>query len=403
MKKRLLLLSEELGPGGGGRGVAAHVLQALSQHYDVTLMCYTPPDRAATDQWYDTHLLDCRWRDEGPTAFERVLVRAIPDPTHFQRVNVLQKRARRMAGLFDAVFACCSLECDLGRPAIQYLHYPYLGHSDWRNQVPGSSAWPKLAAALLRRQTPPWMAISRFSFDRMRRNLTLTNSQWTVGRIRELYDMPSVVLYPPAASPSRSVPWAERRNGFVAIGRMEAGKRFDWMIEAMTQVRAEAPDVELHICTHRDEVWAEPTTEQRMADLAQAAGPWIHLHYNLSREQLSSLLAENRFGLHAKIDEHFGMAPAEMARAGCIPFVHDSGGQVEIVDGDERLRYGSTEQAVEKMVAVLRSTALQDELHAMVTRRAELFSPEAFARGLIGHVEHFLAHGTATIAKEHSA
>lgn len=400
MKKRLLLLSEELGPGGGGRGVAAHVLQTLSQHYDVTLMCYTPPDRAATDQWCDTHLVDCRWRYEGPTAFERVLVKAIPDPTHFQRVNVLQKRARRMAGQFDAVFACCSLECDLGRPAIQYLHYPYLGHSDWRNQVPGNSAWPKLAGALVRRQTPPWMAISRFSFDRMRRNLTLTNSKWTVNRIRELYDMPSVVLYPPAASPSLSVPWADRRNGFVAIGRMEGGKRFDWMIEAMAQVRVQAPDVELHICTHRDDVWAEPELERRVAELAHAEGPWVHVHNNLSRAQLSSLLAENRFGLHAKIDEHFGMAPAEMARAGCIPFVHDSGGQVEIVDGDERLRYGSTEQAVEKMLAVLRQPAVQDELHGMVTRRAELFSPEAFARELIEHVEQFLA---ATRAKEHSA
>ncbi|MBN9661309.1 MAG: glycosyltransferase [Acidobacteria bacterium] len=403
MKKRLLLLSEEMGPGGGGKGVAAHVLQTLSQHYDVTLLCYSPPDCEATDQWCDTRLADCRWQYLGPTTAERLLIRAIPDPTRFQRVNVLQKRARRIAGQFDAAFACCSLECDLGRPAIQYLHYPYLGHSDWRNQVPGDSSWPKLTASLLQRRTPPWMAISRFSFDRMRRNLTLTNSHWTAGRIRELYDMPSVVVYPPAAGCARSLPWSGRRNGFVAIGRMEAGKRFDWMIETMTRVRSKVPDVELHICTHRDDVWAEPATEQRVAELAQAAGDWVHVHYNLSRDRLSNLLAENRFGLHAKIDEHFGMAPAEMARAGCLPFVHDSGGQVEIVDEEPRLRYGSAEEAVEKIVSVLQSPTAQEELREIVGRRAELFSPEAFAGGLLENVDRFLAHRAAAPAKEGSA
>ncbi|MGC4053919.1 MAG: glycosyltransferase [Paludibaculum sp.] len=403
MKKRLLLLSEELGPGGGGRGLTAHVLQALARNYDVTLMCYSPPDREATDRWCNTHLADCEWRYEGPTVAERVLIRAIPDPTRFQRVNVLLKRARRLSQEFDVTFGCCSMECDLGRPAIQYLHYPYLGHSDWRNQIPGSSSWPRLAAAVVSKQTPPWMAISRYSFERMRRNLTLTNSHWTAGRIRELFDMPSQVLYPPAAGCASPLPWSERSNSFVAIGRMEAGKRFDWMIETMLRVRAQVPGVELHICAHRDEVWAEPETEERIAEQARAAGPWVHVHYNLSRTGLTSLLASSRFGLHAKIDEHFGMAPAEMARAGCIPFVHDSGGQVEIVDGDARLRYGTADQAVEKIVTVLRDPAAQGELHRIVSRRAELFSPQAFAQGLIGHVEGFLAHGADTAAQEQPA
>ena len=38
--------------------------------------------------------------------------------------------------------------------------------------------------------------------------------------------------------------------------------------------------------------------------------------------------------LHGMREEHFGMAPAEMARAGVIVWVPNGGGQMEIV-GDE--------------------------------------------------------------------
>ncbi len=401
MKKRLLLFSEELGPGGGGYGVSAHMLQTLSRHYDVTLMCFTPPDSEAIDRWFDTQLASCKWRYEGPTLAERLLVRAIPDTTRFQHVNVMLKRARRLSEEFDVCFACCSLECDLGRPAIQYVHYPYLGHSDWRNQLPGSAPWPKLAAAVLQGRTPKWAAVSRYSFDRMRRNYTLTNSTWTTGKIRELFDMPSHVLYPPATGSPSPIPWTQRRNGFVAIGRMEGSKRLDWMIEMMALVHAQAPGVELHICTHQDPAMPARGLAERVAEVARAAGPWVQIHYNLTRSELAGLLAANRFGLHAKIEEHFGMAPAEMARAGCIPFVHDSGGQVEIVDSDPRLCYSSTEDAVAKIVTLMGDTVLQDELRGKVAGIAEGFSPESFAAGLLNHVETFLTHGPTGHLKEH--
>ncbi|MGJ5818493.1 glycosyltransferase [Paludibaculum fermentans] len=401
MKKRLLLFSEEFGPGGGGYGVSAHVLQTLSAHYDVTLMSYSQPQLEAIDLSFGTRLVDCQWRYEGPTLAERLLVSAIPDTSRFQRVNVLMKRARRLSEQFDVTFACCSLESDLGRPAIQYIHYPYMGHSDWRNQVPGSAPWPKLALAVLRGQTPRWMTVSRYSFDRMRRNLTLTNSRWTSGRIRELFDMPSSVLYPPAAGCNHPISWAKRRNGFVAIGRMEPAKRFDWMVEILALVRTRVPDVKLHICAPRDGMASTQALANGLEEMARKAGPWVQVHFNLSREELNGLLAENRYGLHARIDEHFGMAPAEMARAGCIPFVHDSGGQVEIVEGDPRLCYSSTEDAAAKMLAVMGDAALQDELRDKVSRHAELFSPESFARGLLNHVENFLTHGPAGPSKEH--
>lgn len=400
MKKRILLFSEELGPGGGGRGVSAFALQTLAREYDLTLLCWAPPDRAATDEWCDTDLKSCDWRYAGPAAADRLLVGALRDATRFQRVNVLQKRARHMAADFDAVVACCSMEVDLGVPVVQYLHYPYLGHLNWRAMTPGSAPLPVVAGALLRGRIAPWMAVSGYSFERMRRNLTLTNSHWTVRRIGELFEMPARVLYPPAAGRFPDTPWAQRRDGFVAIGRMEPSKRFGWMIETLRRLRARGRQVELHICTHLDEVLHEPEELERVRALAREAGDWVHLHYNLPRADLMALLGANRYGLHAKIDEHFGMAPAEMARAGCLPFVHESGGQVEIVDSDPRLTFRTEDDAVEKMVALLRDDGAQQAMLARVGQRARMFAPEEFARGLVGNVEQFMARGWPEAIKE---
>jgi glycosyltransferase involved in cell wall biosynthesis len=102
----------------------------------------------------------------------------------------------------------------------------------------------------------------------------------------------------------------------------------------------------------------------------------------VSREELQQALAHARYGLHAMIDEHFGMAVAEMAAGGCLVFVPDSGGQTEIVGREQRLMYASPAEAVEKIAAVLdddhRRTEVREALAAHVTR----FSAEHFKHQL---------------------
>ena len=61
-------------------------------------------------------------------------------------------------------------------------------------------------------------------------------------------------------------------------------------------------------------------------------------------------MATHRYGIHGMREEHFGMAPAEMARAGCIVWVPRGGGQMEIVGREPVLMYDSEDDAVEKIV-----------------------------------------------------
>jgi hypothetical protein len=95
-------------------------------------------------------------------------------------------------------------------------------------------------------------------------------------------------------------------------------------------------------------------------------------------------------------NEHFGMAVAEMVKGGMIPFVSDSGGQVEIVE-DYRLRFATIADAVAKIVAVLGDRVAQQGLRAHLIRQGAKFSPQRFGAELRDSVARRLA-GAATWA-----
>ena len=122
---------------------------------------------------------------------------------------------------------------------------------------------------------------------------------------------------------------------------------------------------------------------------------WISFHHGIPRNELVRLVADSRFGIHAMKDEHFGIAVAELQRAGCVTFVRGGGGAPEIVDHDERLVFESVDDAVEKIDRVLRDEALQAELRDDVDQRRDRFSEERFMREIRGAVDCFEPGGRA--------
>ncbi len=98
---------------------------------------------------------------------------------------------------------------------------------------------------------------------------------------------------------------------------------------------------------------------------------------NPSEEKVKEELARTRFYVFPAINEHFGMATAEAIGSGAIPFVHDSGGQREIVP-DPRLRF--TDGRFFDQFAALRQLA-SNELNAIrfsLREHIEQFSEDAF-------------------------
>jgi glycosyltransferase involved in cell wall biosynthesis len=219
--------------------------------------------------------------------------------------------------------------------------------------------------------------LSRGSNAGLRRNLSLANSAFVAGKIKDVHGVESRVLYPPVPGDFPDIPWERRRAAAVAVGRMHCCKRWEMAVEIVDLVRREGLDLSLTLIAHRD----DPEYGQRMAALA-ASRPWFRILSDLSREQLAWEVAQHRYGLHTMENEHFGIAVAELLRAGCIPFVHDSGGPVEIVGGRAELRFPDATAGARAVASAMRDPARQEGLRQFLAGRRNLFSAEEFCDSL---------------------
>jgi glycosyltransferase involved in cell wall biosynthesis len=362
-RRRILVLCTGIEPSGGGAGVAAWMLEALRRDHDVTLLTQRSPRFAAVDRFFGTRLA------EGGVAVELAPELRLPGlPLALWRQHQMFRAARAHHHRFDVVISNENESC-IGRRCIQYVHYPwgYLPRPEiemrWYHRVPGALALYRSAAHRL----------SGFTAELMAENLTLANSGWTAARLREWYGMREVVVVPPPViGAGEPRPWSERQLGFAMLGRIAVEKRIENAIEVLERVREAGQPVTLDLVGTVD----RPAYLKRLRALLRDR-PWVTRHERIPRAELSELLRKNRFGIHAMVDEHFGMAVAEMLRAGCVVFAHASGGPREILD-DPRLLYEDAVDATGKILAVLGSAELQAELGEHVAARAACYSEERF-------------------------
>lgn len=369
--RRVLLVQPSLQPPGGGNGVAAWMLQALAGVHRVTVLSWTPVDVDDINRFFGTTLTS--------SSFDTIVVprswRLLPDvwplPLALVRSALLMRYARRVSDRFDVLIGVHN-EADYGRRGIQYVHYPtYVRPRPevdlrWYHRVPPLlEAYYRIADAL-----------AGFSLERMKENVTLTNSRWTAARIRDFLGVEARVLYPPVVGASDRRPWEDRQNGFLAVGRISPEKEYERLIRILSRIRATGHDVTLTIVG----TWDRKVRGyvDRLQQLARAAGPWVRLRQHVSRAELQHLMASHRYGIHGMREEHFGMAPAEMTASGMIVWVPAGGGQMEIVGDEPALLYASDEEAIERIAQVLSQPAEQDRLLTHLRRRSTLFGTERF-------------------------
>ena len=375
---RILFVQPSMSPPGGGNGVAAWMLQALKDVHEVTLLTWWPIELDRMNRFWGTSLRAGDFRALQVPARVRRVVDALPLPLSMLRTAVLLGHARRLRGEYD-VPVTANNESDFGTVGVQYVHYPW-------NFFPRPAVdyrWYHLPLLL-----PAYYAlcngVSGFTAEGMHRNVTLVNSDWTGRLAHRRYGFVSHTVYPPVTAEFPDVPWEARQPGFVCVGRIAPEKELDRVIDIVSGVRRHVPDVTLHIVGTPD----YKRYYRRIAARARAAG--FTLHENISRAALVDLVSRQRYGIHGMLEEHFGMAPAELVRAGCLVWVHDAGGQVEIVD-DPRLTYGSVEDAVAKIVATIRDPHETATLRKHLAGRGALFSTERFMREVRAAVEEAAA------------
>lgn len=375
--RRLLFVQHLLRPPGGANLVAAWMLEALKREYAVTLLTWEPVDLAAIRRFYGAPLEPSDLRIITVPAPVRAVFALDPDPSSIQPRSLLLRLCQHLRRP-DDICVTGDNEADFGGPGLQYVHYPALEHI--HAQIDSD-----------RDRLRPWRLLSNFSGARMRQNLTLVNSDWTGAVVRRLYGIEPITLYPPVQGIFPLIPWSERENGFVCLGRLHPHKRYEEIIGVLARVRSQIPDLHLHIVgSPLTERAADRAYYRRLVELVRANGDWVRLHEDLSRADLAQLVARHRYGIHMMALEHFGLAVAELATAGCVVFVPHDGGVVEIVGRDERLVFQSTDEAVAKIVRLLGSPTEQAEVRHALRQRSARFSTDHFnhrLRTLVHHID----------------
>jgi len=398
-KKRILIVVSNLEPPGGGEGLVAWIIEALKHDYRLTVLTWTPPDLEELNRFFGTDLCasDADFMVMNPLL--RAVARNLPTRMARLRDQYLGKRSRRIADQFDAVLTSDN-EGDVGPRGIQYIHFPKIR---W-NAAAGERQWwsapegPWWSAPVIRAYCAIADRLTGVSWERMRRNLTLVNSDFTGRSVRKLHGIEAITVYPPAIGEFPEVPWEQRKDGFVCIGCIVPWKRIELMIEILSAVRAAGAQVHLHVVGKG----GSPGYMASMRRLVQANASWVHLHEDISRPELVELIAGHRYGIHAMHEEPFGVAVAELISGSCITFVPNSGGQVEIVGNDERLIYTSREDAVNKIIRAIREPDYQASLRSYVASRSQLFRSERFVsriREVVGDYLRERAAASATRAK----
>lgn len=386
-KARVAVVHPGMGLGGSESPVL-WTLEALKKDYDVTLITTGKIDLARLNTYYGTSLVT----DDFSIQYAP-LPMGLRSTAKFVGLkgSFFQRYVRRVASEFDVLISCYG-PMDFGRRGIQMIA-DFAFVEEWRFSLhPGVRSWNRwwYGRSPIRRVYLTLCAmVSGASADGWKRNLTLANSDWSANLMRQKFGVESQTLYPPVEDDFPQVPFSERENGFICLGRISPEKRVDAIIEILSRVRQRGHNIHLHILGGLD----DSPYGTMVKSLADQNRDWVFLEGWAIGDGKKKLLASHRYGIHGRENEPFGIAVGEMVNAGCIVFVPKGGGQVEIVN-HPALVFQDDADAMDKIDAVLRSNAEQENLCQHLRQSANRFSPASFQAQIHQAVKDFLKEGT---------
>lgn len=388
MKPPSLLVAHPWMARGGSEATAMWTLQALQDDYEITFVTAAPVDWENLNRAYGTAVKPDRIR----------LLRGPALPTvhsalrfaHLQ-VRYFERFCHRIAPEFDLCVSAYN-PIHFGRPAIQLIgDFSFSEEMRKRLYIHGAEKFQhrenllrKLylaAGSLLEVKQPPLSE---------RGDLILANSDWSAAQLETHFGLSGAkVLYPPVILPKAPAGIARDPLGFVCLGRVVPEKELERIILILGRVRENGVPVTLQIIGNLD----ESAYSRTLADAITPHRDWITATGFLDLEAKQSLLAGQTFAIHACRIEAFGIAVAEMASMGCVPFVPDTGGAGEIVFFPE-LQFGNDDEAVEKILALLKDPERTRYFRERLPARMERFAPGKFMDQLRKAVLEFSDPGT---------
>ncbi len=384
---KYLIIHPDLSRIAGGELFSVHAMHRLLEHgdHEVSLLSLKAPDYEEIERATGLALQSDRIR-----FIPAQLPAFMSEPGRFGmwRMAFLQRAARRIAREHD-VCICGFNEMDFGIPGMQYIHFP--AHAN-----PALLARYQILAPdniYFRHRAFYWAYrflqgfISNYRTKHLRANYSWVNSEFMSGIVNEAYGIQGKVCYSAFVPPESEWNYhREREFRMVSIGRFASDKYLLELMDQWAALHQAHPTLKFTLAGRI----SEPEYLRLVQEKAAALGVPVEILPDCPREKLKDLLETSRFYLHPKPLEHFGIVILEAAYAGCLPFVHQSGGMIEIAPSTAQ-QYTSLEDLLEKFAAVVARPQLEAELLAAQAAHRVRFSTENFYRDFEQGVAEFIA------------
>jgi glycosyltransferase involved in cell wall biosynthesis/GT2 family glycosyltransferase len=369
-KKRIAIVHPQFREGGGSEAAPLWAIEALKRDYDITIITMGKLNLNRFNMAYGTNI-----------ARGEIRLIEIPIPlfcgSRFDAVRGyrLARYCKRVAKDYDLMMSTYNV-MDFGVKGIQFIA-DFSFDDKLRRSFDESKA--KFGGLLYKnsvlRSLYLYFAqiIAGITEEGRKQNITVTNSDWSGRIMKQAYGIETQTIYPPVSGDFPDIAWNARENGFVCIGRLTPEKRIDKLIEIASKVRQRGYDVHLHIVGNL----SESEYVRKLNKLAEENSSWLFMEGGKFGEEKMDFLARHKYGIHGRDKEPFGIAVAEMVKAGCVTFVPADGGQTEIV-GHEALFYKDVGDAVDKIARVLEDRRLSQELFEHLDKQGESFSVKRF-------------------------
>lgn len=307
----------------------------------------------------------------------RVMER-LPDSLRYLAWIANAVEGKRFQGKYDCIYSFFNgFLMPPDTPHLYYLNGPPL-LPQLEGSTRGLPAVPRLTFRWLYRKL--WRR-SRPVYEYHRSCNYVINSQYTARLFEEAHGVALPVVYPPVDLSGRTFEAGDlaARDSLVFFSRIAPAKRPEIVLELADRHR------ELR-CVIMGGVPANRRAyKERLQQQAAARGLLVVFHSNPSDAVVRQELARARYYVFPAIEEHFGLTTPEAIASGAVPFVHDSGGQREIVP-DERLRF-SDDQLHEKFDALLALSERElRKTREGLRAHVEQYSEEAFLERVLPYL-----------------
>lgn len=198
----------------------------------------------------------------------------------------------------------------------------------------------------------------------------IANSRETEERILRTYGRESTVLPPPVADRFFGHPLTQKREGFLALGRLVPYKRFDLLINVANRLR-----LPLTIVGRGQE-------ERRLRAIA---GPTVMFRGFVSDEELPALYGSARALLFPP-HEDAGLVPLEAQASGTPVIAFGEGGALDTVRDGETGIFFST-QSEDSLIAALAAFEKKNFDYEAIRAHAAKFSSQHFRENFKSIVE----------------